>query len=44
MAEKTVLLKQIEKQLKHQMDFVPSAYQGTMEEQILQVRDDVRKI
>ena len=44
MAEKTILLKQIEKQLKHQMDYVPSAYQGTMEEQILQVRDDVRKI
>ena len=26
------------------MDFVPSAYEGTMSEQILQVRDDVRKI
>ena len=26
------------------MDYVPSAYSGTMGEQILQVRDDVRKI
>ena len=44
MQDKTVMLKQIEKQLKSQLDLIPNSFKGTVQEQITKVRDDVRKL
>ena len=43
-ADKSSLLLQIEKQLKAKLHADPSSNKGTMQEQILRVRDDVRRI
>ena len=43
-ADKSTLLLQIEKQLKAKLYADPSSNKGTIQEQILRVRDDVRRI